>query len=81
MAALDGNRQFDTAALAHVEAAERLASAAVVGFDSCEQIGVPLSNAQKTAVLRAMLLEFDGCGEHLSSLERVGEFLRELGDN
>ena len=78
MITANGNRAAETAAVAHVAAAERLARGIVVAFDSCQEVGVPLSDLQKIAVIEAMLLEFDGFSAHLSSLERVGRMLRDL---
>jgi hypothetical protein len=78
MSTANGNRAAETAAIAHVAAAERLARGVIVAFDSCEEVGVPLSEIQKIAVIEAMLLEFDGFSEHLCSLERVGRLLRDL---
>jgi hypothetical protein len=79
MTALNGNRRVEDAAIAHVAAAERLARAVVVAFASCEEVGAGLSDVQKTSVIEAMLLEFDGFEAHLRSLDRVGQMLRDLG--
>jgi hypothetical protein len=80
MTAVNGNRRVEYAAIAHVAAAERLARAIVVALATCEEVGVGLSDVQKTAVIEAMLLEFDGFEAHLRSLDRVGQMLRELGE-
>ena len=75
----NGSRAFEETGIAHVAAAERLARAFVVAVDLCEEAGVPLSTAQKVAVVEALLLEFDGLADHLRSVENVGRMLRELG--
>jgi hypothetical protein len=64
---------------AQLAAAERLASAIVFAFDVCEEGGVPLSQAQKIAVVEAALLEFDGFEASLESLTSVAALIRELG--
>jgi hypothetical protein len=64
---------------AQLAAAERLASAIVFAFDVCEESGVPLSQAQKVAVIEAALLEFDGLEASLNSLTSVAALIRELG--
>jgi hypothetical protein len=79
MTTVNGNRPADSAAIAHVASAERVARAIVLAFDSCDETGAPLSEIQKIAVLEAILLEFDGFGAHLRTLASVGKALRELG--
>jgi hypothetical protein len=64
---------------ARVAAAERLARAIVLAFETCDEGGVPLSQVQRVAVIEAGLLEFDGLERDLRSSERVAELLRALG--
>jgi hypothetical protein len=78
MSTRNGDRAIENAAITHVAAAERIARGIVVGFGSCDEVGVPLSDVQKIAVVQAMLLEFDGFAAHLGSLERLGRLLHEL---
>ena len=77
-AAVNGKRQFESARLAQVAAAERLARAVVLAFDSCDDLGSPLSEVQRIAVIQAMLLEFDGFDAQVTSLESVGQILHAL---
>jgi hypothetical protein len=58
-----------------------LARALVVGFDACDDGGVPLSQLQRIALLECALLEFDGLGLHIASLTAVAELLRQLDDD
>jgi hypothetical protein len=78
MTTVNGNRSADTAALAHVASAERVARAIVLAFDSCDDTGAPLSEIQKITVLEAILIEFDGFAAHLRTLASVGQILRDL---
>ena len=78
VSSMNGNRAAEHTALAQVAAAERLARGVVVAFETCEELGMPLSTVQKITVFEAMLLEFDGFAEHLSSLDRVGGMLHDL---
>ena len=78
MSTKNGNRAIENAEIAHVAAAERIARGIVVAFGTCDEVGVPLSDVQKIAVVQAMLLEFDGFAAHLGSLERLGWLLHEL---
>jgi hypothetical protein len=78
MSATNGKVPVDTTAIAHIAAAERLASAVVVALEFCEEAGAGLSQVQKIALIQAMLLEFDGFADHLGALEGVGELLRRL---
>jgi hypothetical protein len=57
-------------------AAERFAGTIISAFDVCEQVGAPLTQAQKVALLEAALLEFDGLEAQLNSLVAIGELLR-----
>ncbi len=72
------HHRADTAEIAHVAAAERLARAVIAAFESCEDCDVPFSDVQKITVLQALLLEFDGFQAQLSSLDRLGRILREF---
>jgi hypothetical protein len=56
-----------------------LSRALICAFDVCDETGVPLSQLQRIAILEAVLCEFDGFGENLSSLATVSWLLRELG--
>jgi hypothetical protein len=67
--------------IAQVAAAERFARAIVVSFGVCEESDVPLSDAQKVAVIEAALLEFDGFEAQLRSLSSIGELLRSLASS
>ena len=68
----NGNGWSETVAATARDAAARcLARALVCGFDACDETGVPLSQLQRVAVLEAALSEFDGFGEHLSTLDTV----------
>jgi hypothetical protein len=78
MTTVNGNRSADTAALAQVASAERVARAIVLAFDSCDDTGAPLSEIQKITVLEAILIEFDGFAAHLRTLASVGQILRDL---
>lgn len=80
MSSRNGNSRAEPAAPAvQVAAAERFAEAIVIGFEVCEQGGMPLSQIQKIALIEAALLEFDGLEAQLNSLAIVGEMLHELG--
>lgn len=74
-------RAVPVALAARVAAAERFAGAIVSAFEKCEETNVPLSKAQKTTLLEAALVEFDGFEAELSSLMRVADLLNELGRN
>jgi hypothetical protein len=65
--------------IAKVAAAERFATAVVLGFEVCEDADAPLSQRQKIAVIEAALLEFDGLEAQLRSLASVSELLRAFG--
>jgi hypothetical protein len=75
------NRKNSDSLLAQVAAAERFARAIVVAFGLCEESTVPLSDAQKIAVIEAALLEFDGFEAQIRSLASVGELLRALASS
>ncbi|HET7856187.1 MAG TPA: hypothetical protein VFL41_06990 [Gaiellaceae bacterium] len=80
MQGANGNGRREPVILsAQLAAAERLAKAIVLAFEVCEEGGVPLSQAQKVAVVEAALLEFDGLERNLESLTNVAALLRELG--
>jgi hypothetical protein len=64
---------------ARQSAARCIARALVCGFDACDEAEIPLTQLQRVAVLEAVLCEFDGFGEHLSSLGRVSRILHNLG--
>jgi hypothetical protein len=74
-------RAVPVALAARVAAAERFAGAIVSTLEKCDESSVPLSRAQKTALLEAALVEFDGFEAELSSLMRIAELLSELGRN
>jgi len=78
MSATNGKSHVDTAAIAQAAAAQRVASALVSAFEACEEAGVGLLEVQQIALIEAMLLHFDGFGDHLKALEGVGELLRHL---
>jgi hypothetical protein len=69
------------ASAARVAAAERLAGVIVSTFEKCEETNIPLSKAQKTALIKAVVVEFDGFEAELSSLMRIAELLSELTRN
>jgi hypothetical protein len=75
------SRPVPVALAARVAAAERFAATIISTFEKCEETSVPLSKAQKTTLLEAALVEFDGFEAELSSLMRVAELLSELGRN
>ena len=80
MPAANGNGRVEPLVItAQLAAAERLARAIVLAFDVCEEGGVPLSQAQKVAVVEAALLEFDGLEASLDSLTSVAALIREVG--
>jgi hypothetical protein len=64
------------AATAKAAAAERFDGAIIAAFEVCEQVGWPLKQPQKVALLEAALLEFDGLEAQLNSLVAIGELLR-----
>ena len=64
------------AATAKAAAAERFAGAIIVAFEVCDQVGWPLKQPQKVALVEAALLEFDGLEAQLNSLVAIGELLR-----
>lgn len=64
------------AATAKAAAAARFAGTIISAFDVCEQVGAPLTQAQKVALLEAALLEFDGLEAQLNSLVAIGQLLR-----
>jgi len=66
-------------ATARDAAARCLARALVCAFDACDESGIPLSQLQRVAILEAVLCEFDGLREHLSSLATVSRILGEFG--
>ncbi len=47
-------------------------------ISACEEADVPLSELQRVTIVEAALLEFDGFGEHLASLNAVDRLLRDL---
>lgn len=55
-----------------------LALAVVQAFDVCEASGIPLSQLQRVAIVEAVLVEFDGFGDHLSSLASISRLLHDL---
>jgi hypothetical protein len=63
---------------AEVAAAERFARVIVFTMEVCDEGRVPLSPAQKVALIEAALLEFDGLGAELSSLAGLSALLRGL---
>ena len=79
MSATNGKSHVDTAAIAQAAAAQRLASALVTAFGACDEAGVGLLEVQQIALFEAMLLQFDGFGDHLRALEGISELLRHLG--
>jgi hypothetical protein len=82
MISTNGNgRGVPVASAARVAAAERFAGVIVSAFEKCEETRIPLSKAQKTALIEAALVEFDGFEAELSSLLRVAELLSELSRN
>ena len=79
MISTNGNgRRVPVAPAARVAAAERFAGVLVSAFEKCDETSIPLSNAQKTALIETALVEFDGFEAELSSLMRVAELLTEL---
>jgi hypothetical protein len=82
MISTNGNgRCMPVVSAARVAAAERFAGVIVSTFEKCEETNVPLSKAQKTTMIEAALVEFDGFEAELSSLMRIAELLSELGRN
>ena len=82
MISTNGNdRCAPVVSAARVAAAERFAAVIVSTFEKCEETSIPLSKAQKTTMIEAALVEFDGFEAELSSLMRVAELLTELGRN
>jgi hypothetical protein len=82
MISTNGNgRGVPVASAARVAAAERLAGVIVSTFEKCEETNIPLSKAQKTALIKAVVVEFDGFEAELSSLMRIAELLSELTRN
>jgi hypothetical protein len=82
MISTNGNgRCAPVVSAARVAAAERFAGVIVSTFEKCEETSVPLSKAQKTTMIEAALVEFDGFEAELSSLMRIAELLSELGRN
>jgi hypothetical protein len=63
---------------ARVAAAERFARATVAAIDICDETRAPLSQLQKTALIEAALLEFDGLEAQLASLASIDELLHAL---
>lgn len=51
----------------------------VAAFDACEEAEIPLSQLQRTAIVEAALLEFDGFDVHLRSFVVVSRLLDDLG--
>jgi hypothetical protein len=77
MTSRNGNAPVELAAsTAKAAAAERFAGTIISAFDVGEQVGAPLTQAQKMALLEAALLEFDGLEAQLNSLVAIGELLR-----
>jgi hypothetical protein len=66
----------DAAVMAKVAAAERFARALVVAFGALDDLGLPLTDVQKIAMVQAALLEFDGFEAQLDALDDVGRVLR-----
>jgi hypothetical protein len=62
--------------MAKVAAAERFARALVVAFGALDDLGLPLTDVQKIAMVQAALLEFDGFEAQLDALDDVGRVLR-----
>lgn len=82
MISTNGNgRCVPVVSAARVAAAERFAGVIVSTFEKCEETSVPLSKAQKTTMIEAALVEFDGFEAELSSLMRIADLLSELGRN
>jgi hypothetical protein len=79
MISTNGNgRAVPVTSVARVAAAERFAGVIVSTFEKCDETSIPLSKAQKTALIEAALVEFDGFEAELSSLMRIAELLSEL---
>lgn len=70
--------QEEIAATAHGSAARCLARALVLAFDACDEVDIPLSQLQRVSILEAVLLEFDGFGQQLSSLATLRTLFAEL---
>jgi hypothetical protein len=66
----------DAAVTAKVAAAERFARALVVAFGALDDLGLPLTDVQRIAMIQAALLEFDGFEAQLDALDDVGRVLR-----
>jgi hypothetical protein len=82
MISTNGNgRGVPVVSAARVAAAERFAGAIVSTFEKCDETSIPLSKAQKTALIETALVEFDGFEAELSSLMRIAELLTELSRN
>jgi hypothetical protein len=82
MISTNGNgRGVPVVSAARVAAAERFAGVIVSTFEKCDETSIPLSRAQKTALIEAALVEFDGFEAELSSLMRIAELLNELSRN
>ncbi len=75
------SRGVPVASAARVAAAGRFAGVIVSMFEKCDETSIPLSRAQKTALIEAALVEFDGFEAELSSLMRIAELLSELSRN
>jgi len=65
---------------AHGASAHCVARLITAAFDACEEAEMPLSQLQRTALVEAALLEFDGFDVHLRSLAVVGRMLDDLGE-
>ena len=77
MASKNGQAPVElAAATAKAAAAERFAGAIIAAFEVCDQVGWPLKQPQKVALVEAALLEFDGPEAQLHSLVSIGELLR-----
>ena len=67
------------ASTAQIAAAERLATALIVGFQLCADEQQPLNELQRIALVKAGLLVFNGFREDVDSQVRVGAVLTALG--
>ena len=77
MTSKNGQAPFElAAATAKAAASERFAGAIIAAFEVCDQVGWPLKQPQKVALVEAALLEFDGLEAQLNSLVSIGELLR-----
>lgn len=72
----NGNVSVATTQLA---AAERTARAIVFAFELSEGSGAPLSHAQKTYMIEAALIEFDGFEAELTTFGSLDKLFRALG--